>query len=205
MESGQAADIVAWPDLTTFGCVLEKVTASLTLDGGVIMPSDFRWSIASHVAAIAVGAAAAAAYLTVHAARPQSFADYISAICSRSLRSASAEEAPYLAENVSVMTKMMFDMAIRPSGDVDTDFVAMMAPHHQAAIEMAQAELRYGRNEPLRRMAQEIIVTQLQEITAMRLSLGQPLPPSTPSPDRIPASPLNDLKSGNTPQQAREP
>jgi len=41
---------------------------------------------------------------------------------------------------------------------------------------MAQAELRYGRNEQLRRMAQEIIVTQLQEIDAMRLALGQPLP-----------------------------
>jgi uncharacterized protein (DUF305 family) len=81
------------------------------------------------------------------------------------------------------MTKMMIDMAIRPSGDVDTDFVATMTPHHQGAIEMAQAELRYGRNEPLRRIAQGIIVTQLQEITAMRLSLGHPLPRSVPSPD----------------------
>jgi hypothetical protein len=205
MESGYAADIVAWPDLTPPGCVLEKVTASLTLDGGVIMPSDFRLSIASHVAAIAIGAAAAAAYLTVYAARPQSFADYISAICGSSFRSASAAEAPFLAENAGVMTKMMFGMAIRPSGDVDTDFVAMMAPHHQGAIEMAQAELRYGRNEPLRRMAQEIIVTQLQEITAMRLSLGQPLPPSMPSPDQVPATLRNNPKSGDTAQQAKEP
>ena len=94
------------------------------------------------------------------------------------------------------MTKMMIDMGIRPSGDVDTDFVALMVPHHQGAIEMAQAELRYGRNEPLRRMAQEIIVTQLQEITAMRLSLGQPLPASAPSPDRIPPV-INDSKSGH--------
>jgi Domain of unknown function (DUF305) len=70
---------------------------------------------------------------------------------------------------------------------------------------MAQAELRYGRNEPLRRMAQEIIVTQLQEITAMRLSLGQPLPPSLPSPDPIPAVPVNVLKSSYTPHQAKEP
>jgi uncharacterized protein (DUF305 family) len=75
------------------------------------------------------------------------------------------------------MTKMMINMGIRPSGDVDADFVAMMVPHHQGAIEMAQAELRYGRNKQLLRMAQEIIVTQLQEITAMRLSLGQALPP----------------------------
>ena len=101
------------------------------------------------------------------------------------------------------MTKMMIDMGIRPSGDVDADFVAMMVPHHQGAIEMAQAELRYGRNEPLRRIAQGIIVTQLQEITAMRLSLG--LPRSVPSPDQIQPAPVNDLKSSNTPHQAKEP
>ena len=59
---------------------------------------------------------------------------------------------------------------------------------------MAQAELRYGRNEPLRRMAQEIIVTQLQEIAAMRLALGQPLPPSVPSPDQIPPAATNNSK-----------
>ena len=147
------------------------------------MSSNFPWAIASHTTAIAFGALAATLLLT--AANPQSLADYISAICVKSFRSASSSEEPYLAENVSAMTKMMIDMGIRPSGDVDTDFVAMMVPHHQGAIEMAQAELRYGRNEPLRRMAQEIIVTQLQEIAAMRLSLGQPLPPSIASPDQI--------------------
>jgi uncharacterized protein (DUF305 family) len=161
------------------------------------MWSTFRLSIGSQVAAIAVGVVAAAAYLTVYSANQQSLADYISAICAKSFRSASAVEAPYLAENISAMTKMMVDMAIRPSGDVDTDFVAFMVPHHQGAIEMAQAELRYGRNEPLRRMAQEIIVTQLQEITAMRLSLGQALPPSVPSPDQIPPAVMNDSKSAN--------
>jgi hypothetical protein len=143
------------------------------------MPSTFRLSVGSHAAAILVGAIATAAYLTVYPSNSQLLADYISAICAKSLRSASAEETPYLAENVSAMTKMMIDMGIRPSGDVDADFVAMMVPHHRGAIEMAQAELRYGRNEPLRRMAQGIIITQLQEITAMRLSLG-------PSPDQIP-------------------
>jgi uncharacterized protein (DUF305 family) len=161
------------------------------------MSANFRSSIASHVAATAVGAVAATAYLTVYSASPQSIADYISAICAKSFRSAPAAEAPYLAENVSAMTKMMIDMGIRPSGDVDADFVAMMVPHHQGAIEMAQAELRYGRNEPLRRMAQEIIVTQMQEITAMRLSLGQTLPPSVPSPDQIPPAAMNDSKSDN--------
>jgi uncharacterized protein (DUF305 family) len=134
---------------------------------------------------LALGVVAATVLLTTHSASPQSLADYITAICAKSFRSASAAEAPYLAENVNVMTKMMIDMGIRPSGDVDTDFVAMMVPHHQGAIEMAQAELRYGRNEQLRRLSQEIIVTQQQEIVAMRLALGQPLPAPAPAPDQV--------------------
>jgi uncharacterized protein (DUF305 family) len=46
-----------------------------------------------------------------------------------------------------------------------------MVPHHQGAIEMAQAELRYGHNEQLRRIAQEIIVDQTQEIAVMRQAI----------------------------------
>ena len=78
---------------------------------------------------------------------------------------------------------------MKPSGDVDADFVAMMVPHHQGAIEMARAELRYGHNEQLKRMAQEIIVTQLQEIAAMHLVLGQPLPAGQGRSDRRLATP----------------
>ncbi|MDJ0390950.1 DUF305 domain-containing protein [Roseomonas sp. E05] len=96
-------------------------------------------------------------------------------------------EAAFLAENEAAMDRMMADMAAHPTGDVDRDFVAMMIPHHQGAIDMAQAELRYGRNETLRRLAQEIIVEQQQEIAAMRLALGQPLPASVPAPDQPPA------------------
>jgi uncharacterized protein (DUF305 family) len=94
------------------------------------------------------------------------------------------------------MTKMMIDMGITPTGNVDGDFVSIMVPHHQGAIEMAQAELRYGRNEQLRRLAQEIIVTQQQEIAAMRLALGQPLPPSVPAPDQMSSAGPIDSTSG---------
>jgi uncharacterized protein (DUF305 family) len=80
-------------------------------------------------------------------------------------------EAPFLQENAAAMAKMMAAMAVQPSGDVDRDFVATMVPHHQGAIEMAQAELRYGHNEQLRRIAQEIIVDQTQEIAVMRLGV----------------------------------
>jgi hypothetical protein len=98
-------------------------------------------------------------------------------------------EAPFLAENAAAMDRMMADMEVKPTGDVDADFVAMMVPHHQGAIDMALAVLRHGRNEQIRRLAQEIIVTQQQEIAAMRLALGQPLPPSAPAPTQVSASP----------------
>ena len=95
------------------------------------------------------------------------------------------DQAAYLAENDAAMAKMMRDMEVKPSGDVDRDFVAMMVPHHQGAIDMAQAVLRYGRNEQIRRLAQEIIVTQQQEIAVMRMAVGEPLPASAPSPTTV--------------------
>jgi hypothetical protein len=115
--------------------------------------------------------------------RPQSFSSaalFALAVVASTTFAASPDEASFLAENATAMTKMMRAMEIKPSGDVDSDFVSMMVPHHQGAIEMAQAQLRYGRNEQLRRIAQEIIVTQQQEIAAMWLALGQP-PPSSPA------------------------
>lgn len=159
----------------------------------VVMSSALRLSIISPVL-IAVAAIATTAYLTSHSDRPQSLADYIRAICAARFSSAPVSEGQYLAENISAMEKMMIDMGIRPSGNVDADFVAMMAPHHQGAIEMAQAELRYGHNERLRRLAQEIIVTQQQEIATMRLALGQELPPSAPAPDQVSSAIQIDTK-----------
>lgn len=91
-------------------------------------------------------------------------------------------ERAFLAANDLAMTKMMDDMTIKPTGDISQDFVSMMTPHHQGAIDMAQAYLRYGQNEQLRRIAQEIIVDQQQEIQAMRLAVGLPLPAPAPVP-----------------------
>jgi hypothetical protein len=103
--------------------------------------------------------------------------------------SEATEESPFLAENGAAMTKMMKDMVVTPTGDVDADFVAMMVPHHQGAIEMAKAVLRHGRNAQIKRLAQEIIVTQQQEIAVMRLAVGEALPPSIPLPTRLSARP----------------
>jgi uncharacterized protein (DUF305 family) len=89
---------------------------------------------------------------------------------------ASLPDTPFVDRVKAAMSAMMAGMTTPPTGDVDKDFVAWMVPHHRGAIDMAQAELLYGRNVKLRRIAEEIIVTQQQEIAAMRLAIGQPLP-----------------------------
>ena|ERR1700720_146468 len=109
-------------------------------------------------------------------------------VCSAETEAAYPAEIEYLTENSTAMNKMMSGMVIKPTGDGDRDFVAMMTPHHQGAIDMAQAVLRNGRNEQIRWLAQEIIVTQQQEIAAMRLAVGDPLPPSVPSPTQVSAA-----------------
>lgn len=123
-------------------------------------------------------------------------------------------EAPFLAENAAAMDRMMAGMEVKPTGDVDADFTAMMIPHHQGAIDMAVAYLRYGKNEQLRRIAQEIVVEQQQEIAAMRLALGQELPPSAPVPTQVPDpgaapsplahSPMPDRTSPGSPAPGSE-
>lgn len=88
----------------------------------------------------------------------------ISVIGARQYRS------PFIDECADAMTRMMSAMHIASHGNADDDFAAMMVPHHEGAIAMARAELRYGKDEQLRRLAQEIIVTQQQEIVAMHMA-----------------------------------
>ena len=85
-------------------------------------------------------------------------------------------EIAFLAENDAAMKKMMANMQIKPSGDVDQDFATMMIPHHQGAIDMAKAELQFGHDPVLRRLAQGIIVEQQQEIDLMRRELERLAP-----------------------------
>jgi hypothetical protein len=66
-----------------------------------------------------------------------------------------------------------------------------MSPHHQGTIDMAISELRYGKNEQLRRIAQEIIVDQMQEIAAMKLAIGEPATDATPAPTQQQPAPVS--------------
>ena len=75
-------------------------------------------------------------------------------------------------DSMMVMDRAM--MAAPMTGKPDHDFAAMMVPHHQGALAMARAELLYGSNPILRRLAEEILVTQQQEILVMQRQLALP-------------------------------
>ena len=77
-----------------------------------------------------------------------------------------------MEQAMSVMHRGMHNAAY--TGEHDRDFVTMMIPHHQGAIDMALVVLKYGRDEKLKRLAQSIIVEQGQEIAYMRSLLAPP-------------------------------
>ena len=78
------------------------------------------------------------------------------------------------SELVASMDKMHMAMeAVKHSGDHDIDFVSLMVPHHQAAIDMAKTQLLHGKDPQMRRLAQEIITDQQLEIELMERWLTQ--------------------------------
>ena len=85
------------------------------------------------------------------------------------LRPAAAQFMPAMNAGMERMDRQMASAPM--NGDVDHDFAAMMIPHHQGAIDMAKAELIYGKDPVMRRLAQEILVDQQSEIDAMQLWL----------------------------------
>ena len=91
---------------------------------------------------------------------------------------AAAQMRPGVAQFMQAMNegmeRMDRQMTSAPmNGNVDHDFASMMIPHHQGAVDMAKAELIYGKDPVMRRLAQEILVDQQSEIDAMRLWLGK--------------------------------
>ena len=74
---------------------------------------------------------------------------------------------------MAVHEKMMKDMMMSPSGDADKDFAMMMVPHHQGAIDMAEIELKYGKDPDLRKMAEKIIHAQKEEIADFKKWLAK--------------------------------
>jgi uncharacterized protein (DUF305 family) len=83
-------------------------------------------------------------------------------------------DKPFEQLMADVMSVMYKETETAPhTGDPDRDFVAMMIPHHQGAIDMAEAVLLYGKDPKTRRLAQEIITEQQSKIEQMQLWLKQ--------------------------------
>lgn len=69
--------------------------------------------------------------------------------------------------------------------DPDIAFVQGMIPHHQGAIDMANIELKYGKDEQMRKLAQDIINAQQTEIDFMNQWLAK----KNPSPQQTQSQP----------------
>ena len=79
----------------------------------------------------------------------------------------------FVREMDAGMDRMMRDMhAPGYTGDADVDFLAMMIPHHEGAVEMARLVLVHGKDPLTRQLADEIIASQTSEIAAMRQRLA---------------------------------
>jgi uncharacterized protein (DUF305 family) len=77
---------------------------------------------------------------------------------------------PSWSELVASMNQMHAAMhSVEPAGNSDADFVRLMLPHHQGAIDMAKTELLRGKDPQMRRLAQEIITDQQSKIQLMQL------------------------------------
>lgn len=80
----------------------------------------------------------------------------------------------YAAQMNIDMAKMMSDMhAPGYTGDADIDFIAMMIPHHQGAVDMARLVLQDGNDPVTRKLAEEIIASQTVEIEGMQRRLNE--------------------------------
>jgi uncharacterized protein (DUF305 family) len=80
---------------------------------------------------------------------------------------AQAEQAAFTASSKTMVDGMM-SHGMGHSGKADLDFIRMMIPHHQGAVDMGQVELKYGTDPDLRRLAQTIITDQQAEIAQMK-------------------------------------
>ena len=75
---------------------------------------------------------------------------------------------------MAAMMKMNRTMTtMEMTGDPTRDFVMMMIPHHQSAIDMAKVVLQHGKDEAVKKWANDVIREQEREIAEMQAWLKQ--------------------------------
>jgi uncharacterized protein (DUF305 family) len=84
-----------------------------------------------------------------------------------------AAATPFDIQMAEAMSKMDAGMmAARPTGEPNRDFLAMMIPHHQGAVDMARAILLTTHDPRVRNLAEGVIAEQQVEIQQMQLLLA---------------------------------
>lgn len=91
-------------------------------------------------------------------------------VCALALLGVAASPIAYAHDNMKGMKKCM---SMSKTGNADVDFIRSMIPHHQMALEMAQAELKNGKDAAAKDMAQNIIDAQKREIATMQTWLKE--------------------------------
>ena len=81
---------------------------------------------------------------------------------------ASTDAAAINKAFTDVNMKMHTDMTMSFTGNVDADFIKGMIPHHEGAVAMAKILLQFGKDAELRKLADDVVRTQNEEITMMR-------------------------------------
>lgn len=90
------------------------------------------------------------------------------------------------------MAVMDYGMRTAPMNDMaEHDFVTMMIPHHQGAIDMAKALLLTTQDQGLRNLAQQIIADQQIEIQLMNAWLQSHLSPTDSLNQADPLAPIS--------------
>jgi uncharacterized protein (DUF305 family) len=64
--------------------------------------------------------------------------------------------------------KMQKDMAITFTGNADVDFVKVMIPHHQAAVDTAKVVLAFGKDPEIKKLAEGVIKAEEAELASMQ-------------------------------------
>ncbi len=68
--------------------------------------------------------------------------------------------------------------SMKMTGNTDVDFAMMMRIHHLGAIDMAEAELRNGKDLQMKKMAKSIIAAQKKEIATFDRFLAKQSQPA---------------------------
>ncbi len=84
------------------------------------------------------------------------------------------------------MTRMHDEMMIGMGyNDPDTAFAKGMLGHHRGAVDMAKIELKYGTDEAMRQLAQDVITAQQAEIDVLNKWLASHPDAAKPKPNTV--------------------